>query len=67
MKEATNEYAAEYEHGGSKWALNFFARDSEDAAAKIANLRATVQLVGQIASRVPCQSIPPQYVDASST
>lgn len=57
MKES--EYAAEYQHGGSTWALNFFARDSEDAEAKMNSIRASAVLLGEIVGTVDCDSTAP--------
>lgn len=56
MEEASNEYAAEYQHGGSTWALNYFARDSEDAVAKMNSIRASAVLLGKIEGVVLCDS-----------
>jgi hypothetical protein len=50
---AQTEYAAEYTHRGSRWALNFFAIDEEDAKKKLENIRSSVQLLGAIEQRIP--------------
>lgn len=49
---AQTEYAAEYSHNGSRWALNFFAIDNEDAKKKLDSLKASVQLLGPIEERI---------------
>lgn len=49
---AHTEYVAEYTHRGSTWALNFFAVDDEDAAAKLASLRASASLLGRLEGHI---------------
>jgi len=53
MVDADKKYALEYEHAGDRWALNFYAQDAEDAAAKLRNLKETVVLLGEVLSTAP--------------
>ena len=46
-------YALEYEHGGSKWALNFYAVDYEDAVAKVESLKKSLVLLGESGGFIP--------------
>lgn len=64
--EADIEYAAEYEHEGSTWALNFFAKNVEDATAKIRSIKTGVVLLGEIAGVIAANSSPPTKYPASS-
>lgn len=50
---AQTEYAAEYTHRGSRWALNFFAIDEEDAKKKLESIQSSVRLLGPIEERIP--------------
>lgn len=46
-------YALEYEHDGSKWALNFYAVDDEDAQAKVESLKKSLVLLGRSEGFIP--------------
>ena len=46
-------YALEYEHDGSKWALNFYAVDDADAAAKVESLKKSLVLLGRSDGFIP--------------
>ena len=49
---AQTEYCAEYSHGGSRWGLNFYAIDDEDAAKKLDSIKNGVVLLGPLAQRI---------------
>lgn len=46
-------YALEYEHGGTKWALNFYAVDDEDAQAKVESLKKSLIILGRSEGFIP--------------
>ncbi len=46
------EYGAEYSHRGTRWAMNFFAEDDDDAANKVESIRASLRLYGRIVERI---------------
>lgn len=46
-------FALEYEHGGRKWAADFFADDEDDARAKISSMKASLVLLGEITHTIP--------------
>lgn len=48
MDEADKQFAVEYEHGGARWALNIYAADAQDAAAKLRAIQATAVLLGEV-------------------
>lgn len=50
---ATTEYCLEYMHNGTKWCLNFFAEDEEDAAKKVLSLRESLVLLGRLECSIP--------------
>ncbi|MBB4219397.1 hypothetical protein [Variovorax guangxiensis] len=49
---AQTEYAAEHTHRGSRWALNFFAIDDEDAKKKLESIRSSSEPLGHVAARI---------------
>lgn len=64
MIEAKTEFAAEYIHDGATWALNFYAKDERDATSKLASIRASLTLVGEIVASAPAESfvVPDQEI-----
>jgi hypothetical protein len=46
-------FTADYEFGGTRWALNIWAKDEENARAKIAAIRDSLKYEGQIYAMVP--------------
>lgn len=50
---AQTEYACEYSHNGSKWALNFHAVDDADATLKLESIKASLVMLGPIAMTIP--------------
>ena len=50
---ATTEYCLEYTHNGTRWAMNFFAEDAEDAAQKVQSVRNSLTLLGTFEMRIP--------------
>lgn len=46
-------YALEYQHNGSKWALNFYAVDDEDAQKKVESLKESLVLLGPSGGFIP--------------
>jgi hypothetical protein len=53
---AQTEYVAEYTRRGSRWALNFFAIDDDDAKKKLESIRSSTALLGPVAERIPFHS-----------
>lgn len=49
-------YALEYEHAGSRWAMNFYAVDDEDALAKLESLKQSLVLLGRSEVHELCNS-----------
>ena len=47
------EYCLEYTHNGTRWAMNFFAEDAEDAAQKVQSVRNSLVLLGKLEMRIP--------------
>lgn len=45
---AQTEYACEFQHGGTSWAMSIFAVDFDDAAAKLESLKNSMVLLGEI-------------------
>lgn len=61
---AQTEYAGEYTHAGSRWALNFFAVDDADAAAKLESIKVSAVVLGPIAMRIPADDEAPAHPPA---
>ena len=57
---AANEYCLEYTHNGTRWAMNFFAEDAQDAAQKVQSVRNSLVLLGKLEMRIPygAQDVP---------
>ena len=47
------EYACTFDHDGKKFAFSIWAKSFEDAEARMASLRATAYVDGQIYARIP--------------
>ncbi|RUR68664.1 hypothetical protein EJP67_16500 [Variovorax guangxiensis] len=52
---AQTEYCAEFRHAGSTWALNFFAVDDADAAAKVQSIKTNLVLLGRLERRMDAE------------
>ena len=45
---ATTEYCLEYKLNGTRWAMNFFAEDDDDAQKKVEGVRSSLCLSGRL-------------------
>ena len=50
------EYCGEYLHNGKIWALNIFADDDQDARKRLASIRDSFVILGELESIVPFDS-----------
>ena len=49
---ATVEYCLEYTLDGTRWAMNFFAEDDDDAQKKVDGVRSSLCLSGRLNERI---------------